>query len=184
MKNDNQAIHLIEPRSRQVGSGTVRRLLPHHSRRMVGPFIFADLIGPETLTAEVGVDVDAHLHIGLATVTYLLAGRLVHRDSTGVVQTIEPGAVNGMTAGSGWPTPSAPLPPTGRNPCPGRSCSGASRSAGDTSGGTSCTATPPGSRRQRTTGATSASPPCRTTTTPGCRCRTDRVSGRPRGHNH
>ena len=101
MKNDNQAIHLIEPRSRQVGSGTVRRLLPHHSRRMDGPYIFADLIGPEPLTAEVGVDVDAHLHIGLATVTYLLAGRLVHRDSTGVVQTIEPGAVNGMTAGSG-----------------------------------------------------------------------------------
>ena len=67
MKNDNQAIHLIEPRSRQVGSGTVRRLLPHHSRRMVGPFIFADLIGPETLTAEVGVDHDPPQHQRQAT---------------------------------------------------------------------------------------------------------------------
>lgn len=68
---------------------------------MVGPFIFADLIGPDALDPGVGVDIDAHPHIGLATVTYLFDGRMVHRDSTGVTQTIEPGAVNWMTAGSG-----------------------------------------------------------------------------------
>jgi len=91
----------IDPRDRPVGSGQVRRLLPHRTRRMVGPFIFADLIGPEDLAPGTGLDVDAHPHIGLATVTYLFDGRLVHRDSTGTVQTIEPGAVNWMTAGAG-----------------------------------------------------------------------------------
>lgn len=68
---------------------------------MVGPFIFADLMGPDEVAAGSGVDIDAHPHIGLSTVTYLFEGRLVHRDSTGAVQTIEPGAVNWMTAGSG-----------------------------------------------------------------------------------
>ena len=98
----SDAIELrIEPRIRAVGDGQVRRLLPYHARRMVGPFIFADLIGPEELAPGSGVDVDAHPHIGLSTVTYLFDGRLVHRDSTGAVQTIEPGAVNWMTAGSG-----------------------------------------------------------------------------------
>lgn len=113
MTNADQSIHLIEPRTRPVGSGTVRRLLPFHSRRMVGPFIFADLIGPEHLATGKGIDVDAHPHIGLATVTYLFAGRLVHRDSTGVVQTIEPGAVNWMTAGTGV-THTERTPPTDR----------------------------------------------------------------------
>lgn len=91
----------IDPRERRVGSGTVRRVLPFAKRRMVGPFIFADLIGPEVLAPGTGVDVNAHPHIGLSTLTYLLAGRLVHRDSTGAVATIEPGAVNWMTAGAG-----------------------------------------------------------------------------------
>lgn len=91
----------IDPRTRRVGAGSVRRLLPYRQRRMVGPFIFADLIGPETLAAGTGIDINAHPHIGLSTVTYLFDGRLVHRDSTGAVQTIEPGAVNWMTAGSG-----------------------------------------------------------------------------------
>lgn len=68
---------------------------------MVGPFIFADVMGPEALGPGAGMDVDAHPHIGLATVTYLVRGRAVHRDSTGAVQTIEPGAVNWMTAGAG-----------------------------------------------------------------------------------
>jgi redox-sensitive bicupin YhaK (pirin superfamily) len=68
---------------------------------MVGPFIFADLMGPDELGPGNGVDVDAHPHIGLSTLTYLFGGRLVHRDSTGAVRTIEPGAVNWMTAGSG-----------------------------------------------------------------------------------
>ncbi len=92
---------LIEPRKRPVGTGTVRRLLPWRRRQMVGPFVFADIMGPEDLGPGAGMDVDAHPHIGLATVTYLLAGRAVHRDSTGVVQTIESGAVNWMTAGAG-----------------------------------------------------------------------------------
>ena len=68
---------------------------------MVGPFIFADVIGPEMLKPGSGTSVDAHPHIGLSTVTYLLDGRMVHRDSTGAVQVIEPGAMNWMTAGSG-----------------------------------------------------------------------------------
>jgi redox-sensitive bicupin YhaK (pirin superfamily) len=91
----------IDPRARPVGSGTVRRLLPFRSRRMVGPFTFLDIMGPEDFGPGVGMDVDAHPHIGLSTLTYLLAGRIEHRDSTGAVQTIEPGAVNWMTAGRG-----------------------------------------------------------------------------------
>ena len=79
----------------------VRRLLPFRKRRMVGPFIYADLIGPETFAPGSGINVDAHPHIGLSTVTYLFDGRMVHRDSTGAVQTIDPGEVNWMTAGSG-----------------------------------------------------------------------------------
>jgi redox-sensitive bicupin YhaK (pirin superfamily) len=90
---------LIEPRRRRIGDDEVDRLLPFRSRRMVGPFIYADLIGPSSLPPGVGVDVPVHPHIGLATVTYLFEGALVHRDSTGAVQRIEPGAVNWMTAG-------------------------------------------------------------------------------------
>jgi redox-sensitive bicupin YhaK (pirin superfamily) len=92
---------MIEPRERPVGNGVVHRLLPWRRHRMVGPFIFADHIGPDTLAPGVGVDVDAHPHIGLSTLTYLFAGRFVHRDSTGAVETIEPGDVNWMTAGRG-----------------------------------------------------------------------------------
>jgi len=92
---------MIEPRERSVGSGTVRRLLPWSKRRMVGPFIFVDIMGPTTVTADHQLNVDAHPHIGLATMTYLHDGQLTHRDSTGAVQDIEPGAVNWMTAGSG-----------------------------------------------------------------------------------
>ena len=91
----------IDPRIRPVGGGQVRRLLPYRLRRMVGPFIYADLIGPETLNSGSGINVDAHPHIGLSTATYLFVGRMVHRDSVGAVQTIRPGAVNWMTAGSG-----------------------------------------------------------------------------------
>ena len=92
---------VIAPRRRHVGTSDVDRLLPFHARRMVGPFIFADLIGPEELAPGRGVDVPPHPHIGLATVTYLFEGTMVHRDSTGAVQTIEPGGVNWMTAGLG-----------------------------------------------------------------------------------
>jgi redox-sensitive bicupin YhaK (pirin superfamily) len=92
---------VIAPRRRSIGAAEVDRLLPFHARRMVGPFIFADLIGPEELGPGRGADVPPHPHIGLATVTYLFDGAMVHRDSTGVVQTIEPGGVNWMTAGAG-----------------------------------------------------------------------------------
>lgn len=91
----------IAPRTRPVGSGEVRRLLPHRSRRMVGPFIFADLMGPEHLPPGVGTDVDAHPHIGLSTLSWLFDGEMVHRDSLGSVEVITPGAVNWMTAGRG-----------------------------------------------------------------------------------
>ena len=92
---------VIAPRRRRVGASEVDRLLPFHARRMVGPFIFADLIGPEELAPGVGSDVPPHPHIGLATVTYLFDGAMVHRDSTGAVQRIDPGGVNWMTAGAG-----------------------------------------------------------------------------------
>ncbi len=92
---------LIESRTRPVGSGTVERLLPHRQRPMVGPFIFLDHLGPEQVPTGVRLDVDAHPHIGLSTLTYLFAGAMVHRDSTGAVAEIQPGAVNWMTAGAG-----------------------------------------------------------------------------------
>jgi len=101
---------LVAPRVRPVGSGEVRRLLPFRKRRMVGPFVFADVMGPEEFTPTPGSGVDAHPHIGLSTVTYLLTGRSVHRDSTGAVQTIEPGAVNWMTAGEGVTHTERPRP--------------------------------------------------------------------------
>lgn len=92
---------LIEPRNRPVGNMTVQRLLPFRQRRMVGPFIFVDQMGPVEFAIGDGMNVDSHPHIGLATVTYLLDGRAVHRDSTGAVATIESGAINWMRAGSG-----------------------------------------------------------------------------------
>ncbi|MCU0260810.1 MAG: pirin family protein [Ilumatobacteraceae bacterium] len=92
---------VIAPRRRPVGGGEVLRLLPFHARRMVGPFIFADRSGWQDDERPEPVNVDAHPHIGLSTVTYLFAGALEHRDSTGAVQTIRPGDINWMTAGSG-----------------------------------------------------------------------------------
>lgn len=79
----------------------MRRILPWGGGRMVGPFIFLDQLGPVDFPAGKGIDVRAHPHIGLATVTYLYEGELVHRDSLGFEQTIRPGDVNWMTAGSG-----------------------------------------------------------------------------------
>lgn len=93
---------IILPPVRDLGDGfTVRRALPSAHRRMVGPFIFFDQMGPVTLSAGDGLDVRPHPHIGLATVTYLLEGEILHRDSLGSVQAIRPGAVNWMTAGRG-----------------------------------------------------------------------------------
>jgi redox-sensitive bicupin YhaK (pirin superfamily) len=92
----------IVPRTRDLGDGfTVRRVLPFARRRMVGPFIFFDAMGPTVFRAGTGLDVRPHPHIGLATVTYLFEGEILHRDSLGNVQPIRPGAVNWMVAGSG-----------------------------------------------------------------------------------
>lgn len=92
---------LIEPRARDLGDFTVRRALPDRRRQRVGPFIFFDHMGPAEFQPGTGVNVRAHPHIGLATITYLFEGEMLHRDSLGYVQPIRPGAVNWMTAGSG-----------------------------------------------------------------------------------
>jgi redox-sensitive bicupin YhaK (pirin superfamily) len=91
----------ILPRSRDLGGFTVRRVLPAAARRMVGPFIFFDAMGPAVFDAGHGIDVRPHPHIGLATVTYLFEGEILHRDSLGSVQPIVSGDVNWMTAGRG-----------------------------------------------------------------------------------
>ena len=92
---------LIDPRPRDLGGFSVRRVLPAAGLRMVGSFIFFDHMGPADFAPGTGIDVRPHPHIGIATVTYLYEGALLHRDSLGVVQDIEPGAVNWMTAGRG-----------------------------------------------------------------------------------
>ena len=93
---------LIEPREHDLGGGfRVRRLLPSARRQAVGPFLFFDHFGPVTAGPADNHDVRPHPHIGLATVTYLLEGAMMHRDSTGAVQRIEPGGINWMTVGRG-----------------------------------------------------------------------------------
>jgi redox-sensitive bicupin YhaK (pirin superfamily) len=93
---------VIVPPVKDLGDGfSVRRALPSAQRRMVGPFIFFDQMGPAAFTDGQALDVRPHPHIGLATLTYLLEGEIDHRDSLGSVQTIRPGEVNLMTAGSG-----------------------------------------------------------------------------------
>jgi len=92
---------LIVPRSVDLGGFQVHRALPSGQSRMVGPFIFFDHFGPAVFRTGDGVDVRPHPHIGLATVTYLFDGEIVHRDSLGTALPIRPGAVNWMTAGRG-----------------------------------------------------------------------------------
>jgi len=93
---------VVVPRVRDLGDGfSVRRALPHGKRQMVGPFIFFDQMGPVQFIAGQGLDVRPHPHIGLATVTYLFDGRVMHRDSEGNALEITPGAMNLMTAGHG-----------------------------------------------------------------------------------
>lgn len=93
--------HVIVPRATDLGGFAVRRALPSAKRRMVGPFIFLDHMGPAEFRAGQGLDVRPHPHIGLATVTYLYAGEIVHRDSLGTRVAIRPHEVNWMTAGCG-----------------------------------------------------------------------------------
>jgi redox-sensitive bicupin YhaK (pirin superfamily) len=92
---------LIEARPRDLGGFSVRRSLPSPMRRLVGPFIFFDHMGPVAFPPGQGIDVRPHPHIALATITYLLDGEFVHRDSVGSEQTIRPGDVNWMVAGRG-----------------------------------------------------------------------------------
>ena len=95
---------IIDKRTRDLGGGfMVGRVLPFHARRMVGPFIFFDHMGPLELAPGIPreLDVRPHPHIGLSTVTYLYSGQITHRDSLGFEQEIRPGEVNWMTAGSG-----------------------------------------------------------------------------------
>lgn len=98
----NDSVIRITPRIHDIGGGLiVRRALPHQLARSVGPFVFVDEFGPLQVAPGHGTDVRPHPHIGLATVTYLLAGRMVHRDSLGTVQEIRPGDINLMSAGRG-----------------------------------------------------------------------------------
>lgn len=92
---------VITPRGRDIGGFDVRRVLPVAGCRHVGPFVFLDHMGPAEFGIGKGIDVRPHPHIGLATVTYLYEGEILHRDSLGFVQPIRPGDVNWMTAGSG-----------------------------------------------------------------------------------
>jgi redox-sensitive bicupin YhaK (pirin superfamily) len=92
---------IIQERARKIGHFWVGRLLPFSQKRMVGPFIYIDHMGPVLLAADEAFDVAPHPHIGLSTLTFLLEGEILHRDSLGTVQRISPGAVNWMTAGSG-----------------------------------------------------------------------------------
>jgi redox-sensitive bicupin YhaK (pirin superfamily) len=92
---------VIEARTRDLGGFEVRRVLPASARRLIGPFIFFDQMGPAALPVGAGLDVRPHPHIALATVTYLFEGEIMHRDSLGSVQAIRPGDVNWMVAGRG-----------------------------------------------------------------------------------
>jgi redox-sensitive bicupin YhaK (pirin superfamily) len=91
----------IVPKPKDIGGFEVRRALPDIQRRMVGPFVFWDEMGSATFAPGTGIDVRPHPHIGLATVTYLFSGQIMHRDSLGTVIPIRPGEMNLMTAGSG-----------------------------------------------------------------------------------
>ena len=98
---DDLFLQTLLPSTHDLGGFKVHRTLPHRERTTIGPFIFFDQMGPATLAPGTGIDVRPHPHINLATVTYLFAGAMDHRDSLGTFATIEPGAVNLMTAGKG-----------------------------------------------------------------------------------
>lgn len=92
---------IIEERARDIGDFLVGRLIPFRKKRMIGPFIFIDHMGPSALGPEQYMDVDQHPHIGLATLTFMLEGEIMHEDSLGTQQLIKPGSVNWMVAGKG-----------------------------------------------------------------------------------
>jgi redox-sensitive bicupin YhaK (pirin superfamily) len=92
---------IIQPRDTDLGGFFVRRVLPSARRRMVGPWIFFDHMGPAEFAAGKGINVRPHPHVNLATVTYLFEGEILHRDSLGSLQPIRPGDINLMVAGRG-----------------------------------------------------------------------------------
>jgi redox-sensitive bicupin YhaK (pirin superfamily) len=98
---DDLLLQILRPATHDLGGFKVYRTLPHKERTTIGPFIFFDQMGPAHLPPGGGIDVRPHPHINLATVTYLFAGAIDHRDSLGTYRTIEPGALNLMTAGRG-----------------------------------------------------------------------------------
>src|SRR5262249_8382743 len=92
----------IETRTAQIGEGlTIRRALPHPERRMIGAWCFFDHFGPVNLKTSNGLNIAPHPHMGLQTFTWVIAGQILHRDSLGFQQIIQPGQVNLMTAGNG-----------------------------------------------------------------------------------
>jgi redox-sensitive bicupin YhaK (pirin superfamily) len=102
LEADSRSVELLlEARPRDIGGFSVRRVLPSGRRRMVGPFIFFDHMGPAQLPLGSGLDVRPHPHICLATVTFLFEGEIIHRDSLGSLQAIRPGDINWMVAGRG-----------------------------------------------------------------------------------
>jgi len=92
---------VLQPKEKDLGDFSVKRVLPAPNRRMVGPFIFFDHFGPVEFAPTKGISVRPHPHIGIATITYLFEGEIIHRDSLGYTQPIQAGAVNIMTAGKG-----------------------------------------------------------------------------------
>lgn len=92
---------ILEAKSKDLGGFSVKRILPHQEKPTIGPFVFFDHMGPADFPAGSGINVRPHPHIGLATITYLFEGAILHRDSLGNVQEIVPGDVNWMTAGRG-----------------------------------------------------------------------------------
>lgn len=105
---------IIEERSRDIGDFLVGRLLPFRKKRMVGPFIFIDHMGPSIIKSGSYMDIDPHPHIGLSTLTYLFQGEILHRDSIGSEQVVKPGDANLMTAGNGV-SHTERTPPENRN---------------------------------------------------------------------
>ena len=100
--SQDDSLLVLDGKSRDLGEGlSVRRILPQAVRRSVGPFVFYDHIGPVDFAPGHALEVRPHPHIGLETITYCFEGEILHRDSLGVVQPIQPGAVNWMTAGRG-----------------------------------------------------------------------------------
>jgi redox-sensitive bicupin YhaK (pirin superfamily) len=100
-RSEPPTVEVTASRTAQVGDMVVRRALPRRSRRTVGAWCFVDHLGPAAVTEDEGIDIGPHPHIGLQTVTWLLAGEILHRDSLGSEQVIRPGQLNLMTAGHG-----------------------------------------------------------------------------------